>query len=203
MKNFSTLSFIEKQILKIKKNSSSFHNSEPIIINASSLIEVLKHLKTHHNMAVLTDIFGSDNLKDTEYKDVTSKRFNIHYLLLNIKINFRIFLQIQISENQEIDSASQLFQSACWFERELYDMYGIKIKDLTDHRRILTDYNFQGHPLRKDFPLSGKYEVAYSIAENKVIRRPTNLSQEFRDFDNMSQWIETEYKETINTIKQS
>lgn len=204
-KNNDILSFIDNVVLGIKKenknkNHNCFSNAYPIIIDSNSLVTVLNHLKSIHNISVLVDIFGSDNLKTTEYQEETFHRFNIHYLLLNIQDNFRLSLKIQISENQEIESISGIFKSACWFERELYDMYGIRINGLSDHRRILTDYEFQGFPLRKDFPLSGNYEVAYSITENQVVKRPVKLLQEFRDFDNLSKWVETKYEDIINSI---
>jgi len=126
------------------------------------------------------------------------KRFKIIYLLLSHENNLRIIVNVNIEENDILPSLTKIFPSANWMEREVFDMYGISFKDHPDLRRILTDYGFEGHPLRKDFPLTGHTEVRYSEDKKKVIYEPVKLEQEYRDFDFDSPWEGTKYikKET-------
>lgn len=116
------------------------------------------------------------------------KRHEVIYLLLSMKLNQRITLKVKIAEGNSLPSVVRIFSAANWFEREIYDMNGIKILDHPDLRRILTDYNFEGHPMLKDFPLSGYKEVRYDVDSQKVVYEPVNLSQEFRTFDFLSPW---------------
>ena len=120
------------------------------------------------------------------------------YLLLSHNYNLRIKVLIKFDINKQIPSITKLFPSANWMEREVFDMYGIKFKNHPDLRRILTDYGFKGHPLRKDFPLTGFNEVRYSEKEKKVVYEPVNLEQKYRDFDFKSPWEGTKY---MNEIK--
>ena len=115
------------------------------------------------------------------------------YLLLSHEFNQRIILSYFIKENEPILSLTKIFPSANWMEREIFDMYWIKFTDHPDLRRILTDYGFQGHPLRKDFPLTGQNEVRYSENEKKVIYEPVKLEQNYRNFDFESPWEGTKY----------
>jgi len=126
------------------------------------------------------------------------KRFKIIYLLLSHEKNLRIIVNVNIEENDILPSLTKIFPSANWMEREVFDMYGISFKDHPDLRRILTDYGFEGHPLRKDFPLTGHTEVRYSEDKKKVVYEPVKLEQEYRDFDFDSPWEGTKYikKET-------
>ena len=112
---------------------------------------------------------------------------------LSHELNIRVILETYINENEIIPSIISLYPSANWMEREVFDMYGIKFKDHPDLRRILTDYNFNGHPLRKDFPLTGHNEVRYSEDQKKVIYEPVKLEQNYRDFDYQSPWEGTKY----------
>ena len=121
------------------------------------------------------------------------KRFKIIYLLLSHENNLRIIVNVNIEENDILPSLTKIFPSANWMEREVFDMYGISFKDHPDLRRILTDYGFEGHPLRKDFPLTGHTEVRYSEDKKKVIYEPVKLEQEYRDFDFDSPWEGTKY----------
>ena len=121
------------------------------------------------------------------------KRFKIVYLLLSHENNLRIILNVNIEENIKIPSITKIFPSANWMEREIFDMYGIEFEDHPDLRRILTDYGFQGHPLRKDFPLTGHTEVRYNEDKKKVISEPVKLDQEYRNFDFQSPWEGTKY----------
>ena len=115
-------------------------------------------------------------------------RFDIIYILLSLTLNRRIVVKTSIKEEQTINSITSLFNSANWYERECYDLFGIKFVNHPDLRRILTDYNFEGHPLRKDFPLTGHNEVRYDNLEKRVVYEPVNLPQEYRDFDYSSPW---------------
>ena len=146
------------------------------------------------------------NLKFRQLIDITAvdypdnqKRFKIVYLLLSHEFNQRIILSYFINENEKISSLTKIFPAANWMEREIFDMYGIKYNNHPDLRRILTDYGFEGHPLRKDFPLTGHNEVRYSEDEKKVIYEPVKLEQNYRNFDYESPWEGTKYiKEQTN-----
>ena len=177
---------------KIKESKIS-HNQLYLSINSEDLLDVILLLKTN---------------KDTKFKqliDITAvdypenkKRFKIVYLLLSHEFNQRILGSYFINENEKISSLVNIFPSANWMEREIFDMYGIKFNDHPDLRRILTDYGFEGFPLRKDFPLTGHNEVRYSEEDKKVIYEPVKLEQNYRNFDYESPWEGTKYiKEQI------
>ena len=121
------------------------------------------------------------------------KRFKIVYLLLSHENNSRAIIEYSINENEVIPSITSIFPSANWMEREVFDMYGIKFKDHPDLRRILTDYEFEGYPLRKDFPITGHKEVRYSEDKKKVIYEPVRLEQNYRNFEYKSPWEGTKY----------
>ena len=131
--------------------------------------------------------------KNTESLELPKKRFEFRG-----ELNQRIILSYYIDENQQIPSLTKIFPSANWMEREIFDMYGIKFTDHPDLRRILTDYGFEGYPLRKDFPLTGHTEVRYSEDKKKVVYEPVKLEQNYRNFDFESPWEGTNY---INEIK--
>ena len=174
------------------KNSSINHDELLIEINENDLIDVVQFLKSNENFKFrqLIDIAGVDYPED-------EKRFELVYLFLSHEYNTRIKLLIKFELNQTINSITKIFPSANWMEREVFDMYGIKFKNHPDLRRILTDYNFKGHPLRKDFPLSGFNEVRYSEKEKKVIYEPVKLEQNYRNFDFESPWEGTNYMKEI------
>ena len=121
------------------------------------------------------------------------KRFKVVYLLLSHEKNLRIIINTNIDEKTVVPSITKIFPSANWMEREVFDMYGVSFKDHPDLRRILTDYGFEGYPLRKDFPLTGHYEVRYSEEKKKVISESVKLDQEYRIFDSESPWEGTKY----------
>ena len=170
------------------KESKIKHNQLYVTINSEDLLDVILLLKTNKNIKFrqLIDITAVD------YPE-SQKRFKIVYLLLSHEFNQRIILSYFISENEKISSLTKIFPSANWMEREVFDMYGIKFNDHPDMRRILTDYGFEGHPLRKDFPLTGHNEVRYSEDEKKVIYEPVKLEQNYRNFDYESPWEGTKY----------
>ena len=121
------------------------------------------------------------------------KRFDVVYHLLSPRQNLRVRIKLQVSEDEAVPSATSVFLGAEWFEREAWDMYGIPFEGHSDLRRILTDYGFEGHPLRKDFPLTGFVEVRYDDVLKRVLYEPVELKQEFRNFDFLSPWEGTDY----------
>ena len=187
-----TLQDLEKKInselgTKIK-DSKIKHGQLYITINPEELLDTTLLLKTNKNTKFrqLIDITAVDYPEN-------QKRFKIVYLLLSHELNQRIILSFFINENQQISSLTKIFPSANWMEREVFDMYGVKFTDHPDLRRILTDYGFEGYPLRKDFPLTGHNEVRYSEDEKKVVYEPVKLEQNYRNFDYESPWEGTKY----------
>tara|TARA_A100001011_G_C14035983_1_gene725762 strand:- start:15 stop:605 length:591 start_codon:yes stop_codon:yes gene_type:complete len=170
------------------KGSKIKHNQIFLNISNEDLIDVMLFLKTNKNTKFkqLVDITAVDYIEK-------EKRFKIVYLLLSHEFNHRIQVDFSINENDLVSTLVSLFPAANWMEREVFDMYGIKFKDHPDLRRILTDYGFEGHPLRKDFPLTGHTEVRYSETEKKVIYEDVKLEQNYRNFDFESPWKGTEY----------
>ena len=130
---------------------------------------------------MLLDITAVDYPKRT-------KRFEIVYILLSLRNHLRIRVKIFINDNEIVPSVSKLYKCARWYEREVWDMYGISFKGNDDLRRLLTDYGFEGHPLRKDFPLTGFVELRYDEAKKKVVYSKVKLTQDYRNFDFLSPW---------------
>ena len=159
-----------------------------INIDNEDLIDVTLFIKSNENTKFrqLIDITVVDYPENTQ-------RFKVVYLFLSHEFNQRIILSYLISENEVIPSLTPIYPAANWMEREVFDMYGVKFKDHPDLRRILTDYGFEGHPLRKDFPLTGHTEVRYSEDQKKVISEPVKLEQNYRNFDYESPWEGTKY----------
>ena len=170
------------------KDSKINHGQIYIPINPEELLDATLLLKTNKNTKFrqLIDITAVD------YPE-SQKRFKMVYLFLSHELNQRIILSFFINENQQIPSLTKIFPSANWMEREIFDMYGVKFTDHPDLRRILTDYGFEGYPLRKDFPLTGHNEVRYSEDEKKVVYEPVKLEQNYRNFDYESPWEGTKY----------
>ena len=191
---------IEKLInseLSSKIQNSIIENDElSIEIKDNDLFDVVQFLKSNEDCKFkqLIDIAGVDYPEN-------EKRFELVYLFLSHENNLRIKLLIRFQMNQSISSLTKIFPSANWMEREVFDMYGIKFKNHPDLRRILTDYGFKGHPLRKDFPLTGFNEVRYSEKEKKVIYEPVKLEQNYRNFDFESPWEGTNYIKKIKNLE--
>ena len=194
MENLESLEKAINSDLTTKILSSKIkHDQINICIEDNNLIEVMIFLKTHSSTKFkqLIDITAVD------YPE-RDKRFKMVYLLLSHEKNSRIKIEFDIKEGEILSSLTSIFPSANWMEREVFDMYGVEFKDHPDLRRILTDYGFQGHPLRKDFPLTGHNEVRYSEEDKKVIYEPVKLEQNYRNFDYESPWEGTKYiKEEI------
>ena len=186
------LSDLEKKInseLTTKvKNSKLKHNQIYLNIENEDLLEVVLFLKNNNETKFkqLIDITAVD------YPENES-RFKLVYLFLSHEFNSRILIDFFINENEIVTSLTSIFPSSNWMEREVFDMYGVKFKNHPDLRRILTDYGFSRHPLRKDFPLTGHNEVRYSEDEKKVVYEPVKLEQNYRNFDYESPWEGTEY----------
>ena len=172
---------------KIKKTEIR-HEQLYINIDNEDLIDVTLFIKSNVN----TKFRQLIDITVVDYPE-NAQRFKVVYLFLSHEFNQRIILSYLISENEVIPSLTPIYPAANWMEREVFDMYGVKFKDHPDMRRILTDYGFEGHPLRKDFPLTGHTEVRYSEDQKKVISEPVKLEQNYRNFDYESPWEGTKY----------
>ena len=159
-----------------------------VVVARDQIVRVLTELRDDSDclFEVLIDICGVD------YPE-RENRFDVVYHLLSPRKNQRIRVKCETDEETPVPSVIEVFPAANWFEREAYDMYGILFSGHPDLRRILTDYGFQGYPLRKDFPLTGYVEVRYDDAQKRVVYEPVKLTQEFRSFDFMSPWEGTDY----------
>ena len=177
---------------KIRKTTITF-DELLVDTNEEELINVILFLKSNDKLQFrqLIDVAGVDYPEE-------EKRFKLIYLFLSHEKNTRIKISINFEIGKKIPTITKIYPSANWMEREVFDMYGIEFIDHPDLRRILTDYNFEGHPLRKDFPLTGFNEVRYSEKEKKVIYEPVKLEQNYRDFDFESPWEGTKYIKELN-----
>ena len=199
LENLKKLEKLINSELSSKVHKSVIENDELLIeIRENDLIEVVQFLKSNEKLKFrqLMDIAGVD------YPE-KEKRFNLYYLLLSHENNLRIKIVTNFSIEEKILSITKIFPSANWMEREVFDMYGVKFKNHPDLRRILTDYNFKGFPLRKDFPLTGFNEVRYSEKEKKVVYEPVKLEQNYRNFDFESPWEGTNYLKKIKDIEKN
>lgn len=152
-------------------------------IDSKHLLTILGYIKEDDALrfTILTDLFGADFPENNE-------RFEIVYSLLSLKLNKRLILKVTVDENSKVPSIVSVFNAAGWYEREIFDMFGVEFDGNPDLRRILTDYGFVGHPLRKDFPLTGHVQVKYDPKLEKVVYESVLLEQEFRNFDFSSPW---------------
>lgn len=182
---------LQAQAQYIKSNFVDIKIIEPIVndnliiyVDKNNLENFLIFLRDDQQLSfkTLIDVFGADML------GIRSPRFEVIYNLLSYKLNNRITVKVAIDDDVEVPTVSKIFSSAGWFEREAFDMYGIVFKNHSDLRRILTDYGFEGHPLRKDFPLTGYKEVRYDEEQKKVVYEDVKLTQEFRNFDFEMPW---------------
>ncbi len=164
-------------------SSSSISSENIIVVDSKHIIFVLNFLKKHINTQynLLTSISGVD-LLTSEY------RFSVVYDLLSLSLNSRLRVKLFIDEIANVDSVTSVFRNADWWEREIWDLFGIYFQKHSDLRRILTDYGFEGFPLRKDFPLSGYVEVRYDQAKKRIVVEPLELAQEFRSFKYETPW---------------
>ena len=184
----------ENSILDSKdliKNSLQAFECEVYLISSEICIEsskkdfikIIHYLKDHPNtnFDILIDVSAVD------YPD-RILRFEIVYQFLSVSLNLRLKLKLKVEDNEFVDSISSIYPCSNWYEREIWDLFGIGFKNHPDLRRILTDYDFEGFPLRKDFPLTGFVQVRYDEEKKQVIQEPVKLDQEYRDFDNLSPW---------------
>lgn len=164
------------------------HGELTITVRRGAIVDVLRYLRDDTRLQFLSfiDISGVDYPERAE-------RFDVVYHLLSPRQNVRIRVKVTTDEESTVPSATGVFAGADWYEREVYDLYGVLFTGHPDLRRLLTDYGFEGHPLRKDFPLTGYVEVRYDDELKRVVYEPVNLRQEFRNFDFLSPWEGTEY----------
>ena len=177
--------------IDLVKNSIQIFDCKVLVSNnelsvessKSDFIKIILFLKDHPNTSfdVLVDICGVD------YPE-RKNRFEIVYQLLSISLNLRMKLKLRVQEDESVESLCSIYPCANWYEREIWDLFGISFENHPDLRRILTDYDFEGFPLRKDFPLTGFVQVKYDDETQQVVNEPVKLDQEYRDFDNLSPW---------------
>lgn len=163
--------------------TSVAHGELEVTVRADSIVRVLTFLRDDSNclFKVLIDISGAD------YPE-RKQRFEVVYALLSMSQNQRVRVKLSVGEDEPVPTATETYSAAGWYERETWDMYGIYFADHPDLRRILTDYGFEGHPMRKDFPLTGRVEVRYDETQKRVVYDPVKLTQDFRSFDFLSPW---------------
>ncbi|MGB0935170.1 MAG: NADH-quinone oxidoreductase subunit C [Alphaproteobacteria bacterium] len=175
----SLVKALKKDILE----STIQHGDVSITVSRENIVKVLTYLRdaVDHQFRILLDITAVD------YPE-RNPRFEVVYILLSISTNQRLRVKLKANLDEQIPTVTSVFGSANWAERETWDMFGLKFAGHPDMRRLLTDYNFEGHPLRKDFPLTGYVEVRYDNEQRRVVYEPVKLQQEFRSFDFMSPW---------------
>ncbi|MBX9575911.1 MAG: NADH-quinone oxidoreductase subunit C [Caulobacteraceae bacterium] len=157
-----------------------------LVAEREKIVEVLTDLRDRFGFQQLLDVCGAD------YPD-RQERFEVVYHLLSMTRNVRVRVKVATDEVQPVPSVIEVYPSAGWFEREAFDMYGMLFSGHPDMRRLLTDYGFEGHPLRKDFPMTGHVEVRWDEEQRRVVYEPVRLAQEFRNFDFLSPWEGAEY----------
>ncbi len=181
--------YLMESKLKSEIINADIHFDElTIIVKPQEITSALKflHGDKKYKFDQLISICGADYPSRL-------KRFEVIYHMLSVRQNLRIRIKIAVDESEFVPSATGIFPCANWYEREVWDMYGVKFSHHPDMRRILTDYGFEGHPLRKDFPLTGNVEVRYNLESKKVENEPVSLTQEFRNFDFLTPWEGTDY----------
>ena len=175
--------YISSTIMKDVDELVLFKDELTLKVPLASLIKVLSFLRDDANCQFkqLMDVCGIDHPEQ-------EKRYGVVYNLLSLTLNLRIRVKVLTDDETPVPTSTGLFSSANWFEREVWDMYGVYFSEHPDLRRILTDYGFEGHPLRKDFPLSGYVELRYDNEQKRVVYEPVKLTQDFRSFDFLSPW---------------
>jgi NADH dehydrogenase (ubiquinone) Fe-S protein 3 len=168
---------------RIHKGHSIYGGELVLDVEPDNVVPVLRFLQKHSS----AQFKGFIDATAVDYPENVD-RFRVVYNLLSVKYNSRIRVQTHVDEVTPLESATKLFRGADWFEREIWDMYGVFFHSHPDMRRILTDYGFEGHPQRKDFPLSGYVEVRYDDTEKRVVTEPVEIAQEYRSFDYSSPW---------------
>jgi len=166
--------------------SEEKHGELVFTIERDSIETVLRMLRDEHEYQQLMEIAGVDYLGREE-------RFEVVYMLLSVTKNHRVTVKLSANEDTPVPTVTTVWPNAGWLEREVFDLYGVLFDGNTDLRRILTDYGFEGHPFRKDFPLTGYTELRYSEDEKRVVYEPVKLAQDLRQFDFMSPWEGAEY----------
>ena len=167
-------------------SSKEEHGELVFTVERSQIVEALRTLRDDHEYQQMMEMAGAD------YPD-RIERFEVVYMLLSVTKNHRIMVKVSAAEDTPVPSITGLWPNAGWLEREVFDMYGVVFDGNPDLRRILTDYGFEGHPFRKDFPLTGYVELRYSIEEQRVVYEPVKLAQDLRQFDFMSPWEGADY----------
>ena len=175
-----------EMVAELQVDASVAYGELTLTCHRDRIVEVLTDLRDRFGFQQLLDVCGAD------YPDRV-ERFDVVYHLLSLSRNIRVRVKVTTDEVAPVPSAIAVYPSAGWFEREAFDMYGILFSDHPDLRRLLTDYGFSGHPLRKDFPMTGYVEVRYDEAQKRVVYEPVKLTQEFRNFDFLSPWEGAEY----------
>ena len=175
-----------KSLGKLVLASKEEHGEIVITVARESIEDALRTLRDEHAYQQLMEMAGVDFPEREE-------RFEVVYMLLSLTKNHRILVKVRAAEDTPVPTVTTLWPNAGWLEREVFDMYGVLFDGNTDLRRILTDYGFEGHPQRKDFPLTGYQELRYSEEEKRVVYEPVELAQDFRQFDFMSPWEGAEY----------
>tara|TARA_B100000579_G_C22566978_1_gene727104 strand:+ start:172 stop:813 length:642 start_codon:yes stop_codon:yes gene_type:complete len=196
IRNLNDLNGILKISFKDDIIDSLINNNElDILVQKNAIKPIVKFLRDDSNslFTQLIDIFAVD------YPE-KQKRFQIIYRLLSMTHNQRLLVRVDLSDGESIESISEIFSNSNWFEREVWDMYGVLFSGHPDLRRILTDYGFEGHPQRKDFPLTGYLELRYDETEKRVVYDKVKLDQQFRNFDFLSPWEGAEHAHNQVTL---
>ncbi|MXO59569.1 NADH-quinone oxidoreductase subunit C [Altererythrobacter salegens] len=175
-----------KSLGKLVLASKEEHGEIVIGVEREGIEDALRKLRDEHGYQQLMEMAGVDYPEREE-------RFEVVYMLLSLTKNHRIMVKVRAAEDTPVPTVTTLWPNAGWLEREVFDMYGVLFDGNTDLRRILTDYGFEGHPQRKDFPLTGYQELRYSEEEKRVVYEPVELAQDFRSFDFMSPWEGADY----------
>ncbi len=184
--NLGVLDTLSKALGKMLVSAREDHGEVILTVQRDQLEDALRLLRDNHQYQQLMEIAGVDYPERTE-------RFECNYCLLSLTKNHRIVVKVHAAENTPVPTVTTLWPVAGWLEREVFDMFGVIFAGNPDLRRILTDYGFEGHPFRKDFPLTGYQELRYSEEAGRVVYEPVELAQDLRQFDFMSPWEGAEY----------